>query len=164
MQRKARSHRQSADLNQTKSNPKTRPSHEAFNDGALINPKTDCKYVLCPKDVQHPFSYQYYEGMGYQIVTAEKDGVRIRLGTTPVVGKPLEWKGNVLMSCSLERATEIFLSGPTGNTGQLYYDKLMQQIKQGNLDKRSNLQGLQENYEISDLEQNASPDNGVFRE
>jgi hypothetical protein len=164
VQRRNRKHVQSPDLNQTKVTPRTRPVHEARHDGQLLNADPNKKYVLAPKDEAHPFSYQLYESMGYKLEEAQKDGVRIVLGTTPVIGKPLEWRGHALLSCSKELAEKIFLEGPNGMTGQNYYDKLMQQIKRGNLEKRSNVPGLTEQWEIGELEQNAAPEEGVFRE
>ena len=154
-------HRQSPDLNQTKVTPKTRPTHEAGHDGQLIRPDPERKYVLAPKDTQHPMSFQYYVSIGYRLEDATPDGVRINLGEPVVDGQPLAWRGNFLLSCSLERAEEIFLNGPTGLTGQNYYDKLMRKIKQNELEKRVNVSGVREEVEISELEQN--PAQQVFR-
>lgn len=164
MERRTRKHVQSPDLNQTKVTPRTRPVHEASHDGQLKKADPTKKYVLAPKDEGHPFSYQYYESIGYKLEEATKDGVRIVLGTTPVLGKPLEWKGHALLSCSKEHADKLFIEGPNGMTGQKYYDNLMQQIKRGSLEKRSNVPGLQEQWEVGDLQQNAAPEEGVFRE
>lgn len=161
MQRKPAKHRQSPDLNQTKVTPRTRPTHEAAHDGGLVNPSPEKKYVLAPTDEQHPMNWVYYEAMGYKIENAEKDGVRIRMGDRVEIGKPLKWRGNVLLSCSLERAQEIFESGPTGLTGQKYYDKLMNQIRRNELEQRIKVPGTEEHYE-SDLEQVGMQ--GVFRE
>lgn len=160
MQRTKRPHRQSPDLNQTKVTPKTRPTHEAAHDGSLVNFNPEVKYVLTPTDEQHPMNWQYYESMGYTICLAEKDGVRIRMGEKAEIGKPLKWRGNVLMSCTKERAQEIFEVGPTGLTGQKYYDKLMTQISRNELEKRVNVQGTREEFDVSELEQVGS----VFRE
>lgn len=153
-------HRQSPDLNQTKVTPKTRPTHEAGHDGQLIKPDPERKYVLAPKDVQHPMSFEYYVAMGYRLEEATPEGVRIRLGEPVVVGQPLGWRGNFLLSCDLETAERIFLSGPTGLTGQNYYDKLMNKIKSNDLERQVHVRGLREEVEISDLEQNSAP---VFR-
>lgn len=150
-------HRQSPDLNQTKVTPRTRPTHEAGHDGQLINADPKKKYVLAPKDVQHPFSYEYYQSIGFEQVMAEPDGVRIRLGEPVVVGSPLGWRGMFLMQTTLERAEEIFLRGPTGNTGQEYYDKLMAQAKANRLEKPVSVPGLVEVTDIGDLEQNPIP-------
>lgn len=147
-------HRQSPDLNQTKVTPKTRPTHEAGNDGQLYKADPERKYVLAPKDPQHPFSYEYYIAMGYRLEDATPDGVRIRLGEPVVDGKPLGWKGHFLLSCSLERAEEIFLHGPTGLTGQTYYDKLMSKAKRNELEKPIHVGGMREEVDIGDLEQN----------
>src|SRR6187399_1354920 len=105
-------HRQSPDLNQTKITPKTRPTHEAGHDGQLINPDPEKKYVLAPKDVQHPQSYQYYRDIGYELELCVPGGTRIRLGEPAIDGQPLAWRGNFLLACSKERANEIFLNGP----------------------------------------------------
>lgn len=154
-------HRQSPDLNQTKVTPKTRPTHEAGNDGQLYRADPNRKYVLAPKDTQHPMSYEYYIAMGYRLEEATPDGVRIRLGEPVVDGKPLGWKGNFLLSCDLETAQRIFLEGPTGMTGQNYYDKLMSKIRRNELEKRVQVTGLiEEQMDISELEQNPAP---VFR-
>jgi len=153
-------HRQSPDLNQTRVTPKTRPTHEAGHDGQLINADPERKYVLAPKDTQHPYSFEYYISIGFRLEEATPDGVRIVLGEPVVDGKPLAWRGNFLLSCSLERAIEIFLNGPTGLTGQSYYDKLMDRIKRNDLEKRVPLAGAREEVDISDLEQNQAP---VFR-
>ncbi len=162
MQRKPKVHRQSPDLSQTKVTPRTRPVHEARHDGQLLNADPERKYVLAPKDDQHPMNHEYYISMGYRLEDCAKDGVRIVMGTTPVLGKPLEWRGHALLSCTKERAQEIFENGPTGMTGQRYYDKLMAQIKQGNLEKRSAVPGTMEEFDVGELEQNPSPQ--VFRE
>ncbi len=154
-------HRQSPDLNQTKVTPKTRPTHEAGHDGQLIKPDPERKYVLAPKDVQHPMSFQYYVSIGYRLEEATPEGVRIRLGEPVVVGSPLGWKGNFLLSCDLETAENIFLNGPTGMTGQNYYDRLMQKIKQNELEKPVRVAGTREEVDISELEQN--PTAPIFR-
>lgn len=150
--------KQSLDLNQLKPTPKSRPPHEAFFDGALVNPKPDRKYVLAPTDEGHPMNYAYYSAIGYAVELAEPGGVRIRLGTTPVIGEPLAWRGNILLSCSLERSDEIFRFGPTGNTGQAYYDKVMAKIKNNQLEDRVPVRGLSEKVDISDLVQVGIPE------
>jgi hypothetical protein len=159
MQRTGRKHIQSKDLSQTKVTPRTRQVHEARNSGQLIKPDLNRKYVLASKDEAHPMNYMSYESMGYELELCKKDGVRILEGTKTVDGKPLEWRGMALMSCSLERAEEIFLKGPTGNTGQEYQDKIMRKIKGGELEQRTRIAGLEESYDISDLQQNP-----VFRD
>lgn len=156
-------HRESPDLNQTKVTPRTRPTHEAGHDGQLIKPDTERKYVLAPKDAQHPMSFQYYLSIGYRLEEATPEGVRINLGEPVVVDQPLAWRGMFLLSCSKERAEEIFLHGPTGLTGQHYYDKLMQKIKGNQLENPVNVPGLQTHHDIGDLEQNPDPSAQVFR-
>lgn len=153
-------HRQSPDLNQTKVTPRTRPTHEAGHDGQLVNPDPQRKYVLAPKDEQHPQSYQYYLSVGYRLEECVPGGVRINLGEPAVDGKPLSWRGMFLLSCSKERGDEIFLHGPNGMTGQLYQDKLMDRIKRNQLEKPVHVNGAREEVDIGDLEQNAAP---VFR-
>ena len=153
-------HRQSSDLSQTKVTPKTRPTHEAGHDGQLVSPDPDRKYVLAPKDTQHPMSFEYFVAMGYELELATPNGVRIRLGEPVTDGAPLGWRGHFLLSCSKERAEEIFLNGATGLTGQNYQDKLMGRIKRNELEKRIDVAGLIQNIEVSDLEQNPAP---VFR-
>lgn len=153
-------HRQSPDLNQTKVTPKTRPTHEAGHDGQLMNPDVERKYVLAPKDPQHPFSFEYYLSIGYRLEEAVPGGVRIRLGEPVKEGTPLAWRGNFLLSCDKERAEEIFLNGPTGLTGQVYYDKLMNKIKRNELERPLHVAGVQQNVDVGDLEQNQAP---VFR-
>lgn len=157
-------HRESPDLSQTKVTPRTRPTHEAGHDGQLINPDPERKYVLAPKDASHPFSFEYYIANGYRLEEATKDGVRIRLGEPVVIGSPLGWRGNFLLSCSKERAEEIFLRGPTGLTGQEYYDKLMRKIKRNELEDPVNVPGLRKEVDISELEQNPDPGLASFRE
>ncbi len=157
-------HRESPDLNQTKVTPRTRPTHEAGHDGQLVKPAADRKYVLAPKDEQHPMSYAYYVSIGYRLEEAQPDGVRINLGEPVVVGQPLAWRGNFLLSCSLERAQEIFLKGPAGNTGQEYYDKLMHKIKRDQLETPVRVSGLRGEVDVGELEQNPNPAEQVFRE
>lgn len=161
MQRKPRRNFQSPDFHQTKFTPRTRPAHQARNSGDLVNPDPNKKYILAPTDDQHPQNYAYYQAMGYSIEEATKDGVRIVMGSPVTIGKPIEWMGNVLLSCSKERSDEIFLKGPTGSTGQEYYDKLMMQIKRNELEKRVKVSGTIEEFDAGDLEQNPHP---VFRE
>lgn len=153
-------HRQSPDLNQTKVTPRTRPTHEAGHDGQLRNPDPTRKYVLAPKDEQHPMSYQVYLSHGYRLEEATADGVRINLGEPVVIGQTLSWRGMALLSCSLERSKEIFEQGPNGLTGQLYQDKLMDRIKRNTLERQVNVTGAREEVDISELEQNPAP---VFR-
>lgn len=156
-------HRESPDLNQTKVTPRTRPTHEAGHDGQLVKPDTTRKYVLAPKDPQHPMSFEYYLSIGYRLEEAVPDGVRINLGEPVVIGNPLSWRGNFLLSCSEERAREIFLTGPTGLTGQNYYDKLMDKIKGNKLEGPVQVPGVQMQHDIGDLEQNPDPSGAVFR-
>ncbi len=162
MQRKPVRHIQSPDLNQTKFTPRTRPAHQAMHSGQLKNADPNKKYVMCSQQEQHPMGYKYYESIGYSFEMAQKDGVTILLGEKAEIGKPLKWQGNYLMSCSKERAQEIFESGETGSTGQNYYDKLMSRIKQGMLEKRSNVGGVMEEWQVGELQQNSAPQ--VFRE
>jgi hypothetical protein len=161
MQRQPVRHRQSPDLNQTKVTPKTRPTHEAGHDGQLIKPDPERKYVLAPKDPQHRFSFEFYISTGYRLEDATPDGVRIRLGEPVVIGSPLAWRGNFLLSCDLATAERIFLEGATGLTGQNYYDKLMQKIKRNELEKPVHVQGMHEEVDISELAQNSTAP--VFR-
>lgn len=164
MQRtRALRHRESPDLNQTKVTPRTRPTHEAGHDGQLRNADPTRKYVLAPKDEQHPMSFSYYLSIGYELEEAKPDGVRINLGEPVVVGNPLAWRGNFLLSCSKERAEEIFLRGPTGLTGQEYYDKLMNKIKGNQLENPVQVGGVQMQHDIGELEQNPDPGAAVFR-
>lgn len=159
-------HRESPDLNQTKVTPRTRPTHEAGHDGQLIKPDPERKYVLAPKDKQHPMSYELYLSHGYRLEDATPDGVRINLGEPVVVGSPLAWRGNFLLSCSLDRAREIFLRGPNGLTGQEYQDRLMHNIKGNQLEKPVQVPGVQMSHDIGELEQNPNPNPAeqVFRE
>lgn len=156
-------HRESPDLNQTKVTPRTRPTHEAGHDGQLRKADPTRKYVLAPKDPQHPMSFEYYVSIGYELEEAKPDGVRINLGEPVVIGNPLAWRGNFLLSCSKERAEEIFLRGPTGLTGQEYYDKLMNKIKGNQLENPVQVSGVQMQHDIGDLEQNPDPSGAVFR-
>lgn len=153
-------HRESPELTQTKVTPRTRPTHEAGHDGQLHRYDPTKKYVYAPKDTQHPQSFEYYLAMGYEQEIATPDGVRIRMGEPVVIGQPLGWRGNFLVSCSKERAEEIFLNGPTGLTGQAYYDKLMAKIKRNQLEKPIHVAGTQEEVDVGDLIQNPVP---VFR-
>lgn len=161
MERKARKHSQSPDLNQTKVTPRTRATHQAAHSGQLISADPEKKYVLCSYQDNHPMNYKYYESMGYEIEKAVKDGPRIQMGEPVQIGEPLKWMGCVLMSCSKARAEEIFMYGENGLTGQAYYDKLMKKIKANDLEKRISVSGTEESTDISELEQN--PDPTVFR-
>ena len=170
MQRRQIRHRESTELTQTKITPRTRPTHEAAHDGALLcadmrTPWTNSerKYVYAPEDPKHSHNYAYYESMGYTIEHHVKDGVRIKMGDNGKVGDPLKWRGNLLMSCSVQRAQEIFESGPTGLTGQKYYDKLMSKIRKNELEKRSHVPGTSEELD-TELEQVGLPNGEVFRE
>jgi len=157
-------HRESPDLNQTKVTPRTRPTHEAGHDGQLIKADPTRKYVLAPKDPQHPMSFELYISHGYELENATPEGVRIRLGEPVVIGSPLGWRGNFLLSCSKERAEEIFLRGPTGLTGQEYYDRLMHKIKGDQLEQPVRVSGLRGEVDVGELEQNPNPAEAVFRE
>jgi hypothetical protein len=153
MQRTKKRHVESPDLNRTKFTPRTRPAHEAAHAGSLVNPSPDKRYVMAPTDERHDMSFKFYESAGYNIEVAEKDGVRIKTGDKAEIGKPLTWRGMVLMSCSLERAQEIFESGIDGLTGQIYQDKVMQRIRQNELEKRIKIDGAREDVVFGDLEQ-----------
>ena len=153
-------HRQSPDLNQTKVTPRTRPTHEAGHDGQLIKPDPERKYVLASKDPQNPQGYEYYISIGYTLEDATPGGVRVRLGEPVVLGSPLAWRGNYLLSCDLETANRIFLDGPAGLTGQNYQDKLMNRIRRNELERRVPVPGTREEVDISELEQNSAP---IFR-
>lgn len=163
MQRVIKKDIQSPDLTQTKVTPRTRPAHEAGHDGQLKNFDTEKKYVLCDSNDKNPMGYQYYQSIGYDFELCVKDGVRINLGSKPIEGKPLEWRGMVLMSCSKERADEIFRVGPTGNTGQEYFNKLMQRIQSNPTNKKPHeiIPGLTEKYDINDPDDDLA--NGTFR-
>lgn len=143
---------QSLDLYQTKVTPRTRPAHEAGHDGQLINADPAKKYVLVPRDENHPMGVQYYEAMGYELEICTPDGVKIRMGEPVKPGSPLGWRGHALMSCSKARADEIFEFGPTGNTGQRYFDQLMQKIRKDPTSKKphEHVRGLREEYDIND--------------
>lgn len=163
MQRRNAKNIQSPDLNQTKVTPRTRPAHEAMHDGKLLQADPKKKYCLVPKDDNHPLNYMYYQSLGYEIELATKDGVRIHMGSPVVDGKPLCMRELVLMSCSLERAQELFEYGPSGNTGQAYYDKLMARIRKNPTNSKPNeiIPGLREQYDISDPD--ASIEDNTFR-
>lgn len=153
MQRRHPKNIQSPDLSMTKVTPRTRPAHEAGHDGQLINPSLDKKYVLVSREDWNPMNVDYYLAMGYEMEICTPDGVRIRMGEKPVVGSPLGWRGMTLMSCSKERADEIFQVGPNGNTGQAYMDKLMAKIRKDpkSQDIVQQARGLRlEEYEASD--------------
>lgn len=169
MQRVFKDNRLAPDLTQTKVTPRTRPTHEAGHDGALIDVKgnpwvdPDHKYVLVPADENHPMNVAYYESQGYEQVLCQKDGVRIRMGSKPTDGKPLQWRGMTLMRCTKERAQEIFQYGASGNTGQAYFDKLMARIRRDPVGarERENIQGLHERYDINDPDGDLA--NNTFR-
>lgn len=157
MQRRNAKNIQSPDLHQTKVTPRSRPVHEAMHDGKLINGNPQKKYVLVPINDEHPMNWQYYESLGYQVEKAEKDGVRIHMGTPAKIGEPLRMRELVLMSTSLENAQKLFEVGPNGMTGQKYFDTLMSRIRRDPTNKKSNeiIPGLREQYDISD------PDGGI---
>lgn len=158
MQRKPVRYVQSRDLNQTKFTPRSRPAHQSQHSGQLINADPEKKYVWAPIDERNPFSWAFYESMGYQPEMVQKDGkLKVVLGSKPVVGKIHEWGGMYLMSCSKEHADKLFMEGPTGNTGQQYQDRIMATIKQGNLERRERISGLQEVMEFGDLEETSIP-------
>jgi hypothetical protein len=147
-------HRMTPDANQvdqSKLTPRTRPVHASRSSGQLEKADPKKKYVMVSKKAEDDLSYVYYKSIGFDFEKKTKDGVRIFQGTDVKEGDPLEWRGLVLMSCSLERAHEIFMHGPSGSTGQVYQDKVMQKIKQGRLEKRVDVDGLIQN-EMSDTE------------
>lgn len=152
MQRRNAKNILAPDLHQTKVTPRTRAVHEAAHDGKLINADPTRKYVLVPKNDEHPQNYQYYLSMGYEIEVCKPGGVRIHMGSPAKDGQPLTMRELVLVSCTNERAFEIFQNGPNGMTGQSYYDKLMAQIRKNPTDKKRNeiVDGLEERYDISD--------------
>jgi hypothetical protein len=163
MQRMREKDVQSADWYNGKLNPRSRPPHESGHSGALINADPSKKYVMASKANGVDFNFEYYESMGYTIECAVKGGVKIHLGSPAVEGKPLEWRGMVLLSCSLERANEIFQNGPTGNTGQEYFNKLMHKIRKDPTSKKQNehLSYVREEYDINDPDSNFAQ--GQFR-
>lgn len=164
MQRLGNGNRQSPEYHQTKYTPRTRPVHESAHDGQLMNADPNKKYVWAPVDDNHPMNYAYYESMGYnkEICEKGKDTLKIHLGAPSKVGDPYRFRDMVLMSCSKERADEIFQKGSGGNTGQEYFDKLMARIRRNPTNKKPHeiVPGLHETYDISDPDE---LNNNVFR-
>ena len=155
-------HKQSPDLSQTKVTPRTRAVHQAAHSGQVRNGDPNRKYVLVPFHPNHPMNTNYYKSLGYRIELYEEGGAEVELGVPPVVGEPIEWQGNYLMSCSLQRSQEIFESGPTGNTGQKYQDALMEMIRKNKLERPVNVKGASEyDVEVPELENGSFP---VYRE
>lgn len=152
MQRKHAKNIMSPDLNQTKVTPRTRPTHEAAHDGSLINSDPQRKYVLVPRNDEHPLNYQYYQNMGYEIEICKPGGVRIRMGSPVKDGQPLQMRELVLMSCDLKTAQKIFEEGPNGLTGQKYYDNMMARIRKNPTERKPHeiIPGLTERYDVSD--------------
>lgn len=139
------------DLHQTKKTPRTRAVHEAAHDGKLINGDPAKKYVLVPKNDEHPLNYAYYQSIGYEIEYCKPGGVRINMGSPAKDGQPLTMRELVLMSCSAEHAQKLFEEGPNGMTGQKYFDTLMNRIRRNPTDKKPNeiIPGLKEMYDVS---------------
>jgi hypothetical protein len=160
VQRKNPKNIQSLEFSQTKYTPRTRPAHQAAHSGQLENPDPKKKYVLVPTSNNHPFGITHYKAQGYEIENRIKGGPSIIMGTDVKEGSPLLWMECVLMSCSKQRADEIFQKGPTGNTGQEYFDKLMKQI-QKNPAQNERFPGLVEKYDINSPEEDL--ENGNFR-
>lgn len=132
---------------------KTRPVHAAAISGQILNKDPKKKYVVVSKKEDEDLNYVYYQSIGFDFVRKqEKGGESVYQGTPVKVGEPLEWRGMVVMYCSLERAKEIFLKGPSGSSGQEYQDRLMQKIKQGQLSKRIAVGGMHQ-MEYSDAEE-----------
>lgn len=157
MQRRNAKNIQSPDLHQTKVTPRTRPVHEAAHAGQLKNADPSKHYVLVPMLDNIDQNHEYYVNAGYKIEIAEKDGVRIHMGSPAKIGEPLRMRELVLVSCSKERSDEIFQVGINGMTGQKYFDTLMSRIRRNPTEKRNNeiIPGLREQYDISD------PDGGI---
>src|SRR5688572_18357585 len=134
-----------------------------MHDGKLIGADPTRKYVLVPKNDEHPQNYQYYMAMGYEIETCKPGGVRIHMGSPAKEGQPLTMRELVLMSCTQEQAQKIFEVGPNGMTGQKYYDTLMSQIRKNPTERKPNeiVPGLTERYDISDPD--ASIEDNTFR-
>lgn len=81
----------------------------------------------------------YYSAMGYEPELSRSDGVQPQGGRlTRKPGEQIQFRGNLLMSCSLQRSIEIDEVGPDGDSGQRAADAIEDRI----LDKERGLDPL----------------------
>lgn len=74
------------------------------------------------------FGVEYYESLGYHVVKYKEHG-GITLGTlTRDPGKPITFRGQVLMACTHERKAEIEREGPDGGSGAELNEQIAAQI------------------------------------
>ena len=100
-------------------------------------------YVYVNKN--DPEALSQYEWQGYEVEVLTKDGVRPMGGRTGQLGQPIEMRGLILHSISLEKHAELELHGPDGDTGQAGADEIESQIvdRSGRMDPlRGQYRGL----------------------
>ncbi len=92
-----------------------------------------------------PEAVANYEHLGYEVEVLTKDGVRPVGGRTVQEGQPIEVRGLILYSISMEKHAEIELHGPDGDTGQAGADEIEARIvdRNGRMDPlRGQYRGL----------------------
>jgi hypothetical protein len=92
-----------------------------------------------------PEALANYEWQGYEVEVLRKDGVRPVGGRTVTEGQPIEVRGMILHSISLERHAELELHGSDGESGQSGADEIESRIidRSGRMDPlRGQYRGL----------------------
>lgn len=103
--------------------PKPRPTNGVHTSTLLKDKDPNKKYVWV--NLADSNALSTYEALGY-IVEEQRDGGPHHMGgkLNRKNGERIEWRGNLLMSISLERAMEIEKYGPDGDSGQDLADKI----------------------------------------
>lgn len=95
-----------------------------------------------------------YPAIGYEREVLTEGGVKPSKGATCKMGEPIEMRGHVLMSISMEEKRRIDQEGPDGNSGWAYADRIDERILDKRGAVRDTLRGLHGYYE---MEHNVRP-------
>lgn len=123
----------------------------------LVDRKDDRHYVYVNKG--DPDALATYEAAGYDVEVLKEGGVRPAGGRTCQIGAPIEMRGLVLHSCSMERKRQIELEGIDGDSGQLEADRIEEHI----VDRRGfdPLRGMHNRIGVSVRNEIERPENEV---
>jgi hypothetical protein len=102
-----------------------RRSAEERGKFGILNKDPNRAYAWAYAD-DHDTGRAHYESMGYDVEVYRADGPRPAVGRTDrgAEGTEITSSGHVLMSVSRERAQEIYMYGPDGDSGQVDADRI----------------------------------------
>lgn len=108
----------------------------------VINRDPNRHYVLVSVGADE--GPDWYESIGYQVdVYGGEKGLKLKGGkVNKTVGEPIEVRGHLLMSCSMERKEEIDRYGADGDSGQEHADEIERRLSLNKSRGRDALRGL----------------------